>query len=57
MLSEILYPNFIPPLTKQKKNENRQTPAHPQIHYKFYYSPHIIDWLSKGEHNLDMTVI
>ena len=43
MLSEILYPNFIPPLTKQKKNENRQTPAHPQIHYKFYYSPHIID--------------
>ncbi len=36
-------PSILPPLTKQKKNENKQTPTHPQIHYKFYYSPHTID--------------
>lgn len=50
MLYEIPYPNFIPPHTKQKKNGNWQTPTHPQIHYKFYYSPHIIDRLYRMIH-------
>lgn len=50
MLYEIPYPNFIPPHIKQRKNENWQTPAHPQIHYKFYYSPHIIDRLYRMIH-------
>ena len=50
MLYEIPYPNFIPPHTKQRKNENWQTLPTPQIHYKFYYSPHIIDRLYRMIH-------
>ena len=35
MLYGMPYPNFIPPHTKQKKNENRQTPAHPRFIINF----------------------
>ena len=50
MLYEMPYPNFMPPHSKQKENKNWQTPTHPQIYYKFYYSPHIIDRLYRMIH-------
>lgn len=39
MLYEIPYPNFIPPLTKQKKNENWQSPTYPILTIIFTILP------------------
>ena len=50
MLYEIPYRYFTPPHAKQRETKNWQTPTHPQIHYEFYYSPHIIDRLYRMIH-------
>lgn len=46
MLYEIPYSNFMPPLTKQKKNENRQTPTYPRFIINFTILPtSLIDFI------------